>query len=263
MIRFWQIGCGNMGRAMLDRWIASGALAAADVAVVVRSTADVPAGVTVAHQLPDGPLPDMVMLAIKPHQIDAVAPLFAGRGCLPMLVSILAGVEEPTLARRFDAAAIVRAMPNLPVRLGSGVVALTSASAVGDRREAVTRLMQPLGLVEWIDDAASFDLVTALAGSGPGFVYRFIDALAAAGAELGLPGDQAQRLALATVAGSTQLAAASDLSPAALADRVASKGGSTRAGLNVLDDGAALRRLLVATLAAARDRNAEMAAEAR
>ena len=96
-------------------------------------------------------------------------------------------------------------------------------------------MMAPLGLVEWIGDAALFNAVTALAGSGPGFLYRFIDALAEAGAALGLPADQALRLALATVEGSAMLAAAADASPAVLADRVASPGGSTREGLNVLD----------------------------
>jgi len=105
--------------------------------------------------------------------------------------------------------------------------------------------------------------VTALAGCGPGFVYRFIDALAAAGASLGLPGDQAARLALAAVEGSSLLAAAADVGPAVLADRVASPGGSTRAGLNVLDRDDGIVALLRETLAASERRNAEMAAAAR
>jgi pyrroline-5-carboxylate reductase len=123
--------------------------------------------------------------------------------------------------------------------------------------------MQPLGLVEWIADEKQFDLVTALAGSGPGFVYRFIDALAEGAAALGLPADQARRLALATVEGSALLAARSDESPAALADKVASPGGSTRKGLDVLDERRALASLLRETLAASARRNAEMAADAR
>ena len=105
--------------------------------------------------------------------------------------------------------------------------------------------------------------MTALAGSGPGFLYRFIEALAEGGAALGLPADQAQRLAVATVEGAGLMAAAADEEPAALADKVASKGGSTREGLNVLDADDSLKRLVAATLSAAERRNAEMAAAAR
>ena len=115
---------------------------------------------------------------------------------------------------------------------------------------------------EWVPEA-SFDLVTALAGSGPGFVYRFIDALAAAAADLGLPREQADRLALATVEGAAALAAASPHSPGELARRVASPGGMTQEGLEVLDRDGALVRLLSETLRAARDRGAQLAEQAR
>lgn len=259
----WLIGCGNMGGAMLDRWIADGVDPAA-ITVVTRSPRDVPAGVTHATTIPQDRAPAIVVLAIKPQQLDTVAPDLAPRiAGVPLLISILAGVEEAALARRFDAATMVRAMPNLPVAIGQGVVALHSHGRDDVARAIAATLMAPLGLVEWIDDAALFDAVTALSGCGPGFVFRFIDALAAAGTALGLPSDQAQRLAIATVQGSAMMAAGSDASPATLADRVASPGGSTRQGLNVLDDGDALKRLLAATLAASERRNAEMAAAAR
>ena len=261
--RLWLIGCGNMGGAMLRQWIASGAVAAEDVAIVNRTDRELPPGVRQARALPDGPLPDAVLLAMKPQQIDDAADRFASWiANVPIIISILAGVEEDALARRFNAGAIIRAMPNLPVGIGKGVVALHSASASAAARNGVSALMAPLGLVEWVD-AALFNAVTALAGSGPGFVYRFIDALAAAGASLGLPADQSARLALATVEGAALLAASADASPAILADRVASPGGSTREGLNVLDRDAALVELLSHTLAAATRRNAEMAAAAR
>ncbi|MDH7974689.1 pyrroline-5-carboxylate reductase dimerization domain-containing protein [Sphingomonas sp. AR_OL41] len=262
--RLWLIGCGNMGGAMLRRWIDSGVVAADAVDVVNRSDRALPAGVRQARALPDGPLPDIAMLAMKPQQLDDIAAAHAARlAGVPVLVSILAGVEEPAIAARFDAGTIVRAMPNLPVAIGKGVVALSSASADVAARESVAALMTPLGLVEWIHDPRLFDAVTALAGCGPGFVYRFIDAMAGAGAALGLPADQAARLALATVEGSALLAAAADVSPAVLADRVASPGGSTRAGLNVLDRADGLAALLAETLAASERRNAEMAAAAR
>lgn len=262
--RLWLIGCGNMAGAMLRRWIEAGVVAGDAVDVVNRSDRALPPGVRQARTLPDGPLPDMVMLGMKPQQLDDIAAIHAARiAGVPVLLSILAGVEEPALAARFQAGAIVRVMPNLPVAIGKGVVALSSDSADDDSRSAVEALMAPLGLVEWIDEARLFDSVTALAGCGPGFVYRFIDALAGAGASLGLPADQAARLALATVEGSSLLAAAADVGPAVLADRVASPGGSTRAGLNVLDRQHGIVTLLRETLAASERRNAEMAAAAR
>jgi pyrroline-5-carboxylate reductase len=253
-----------MGGAMLRRWIDSGVVAADAVDVVNRTDRALPAGARQGRTLPDGPLPDIVMLAMKPQQLDEIATTHGARlAGVPMLVSILAGVEEAALAARFSVGAIVRAMPNLPVAIGKGVVALSSASADVAAREAIATLMAPLGLVEWIGDARLFDTVTALAGSGPGFVYRFIDALAGAGAALGLPADQSARLALATVEGAALLAAAADVGPDVLAERVASPGGSTRAGLNVLDRADGLAALLRETLVASERRNAEMAAAAR
>ncbi|MBY0518929.1 MAG: pyrroline-5-carboxylate reductase [Sphingomonas sp.] len=261
--RLWLVGCGNMGGGMLRQWIASGVVAPEGVDVLNRQDRLLPRGVRQARMLPDGPLPDAVLLAMKPQQLDDIAGQWHARiDGVPLLISILAGVEEAALAARFSAGAIIRAMPNLPVAIGKGVVALHSDSATAAARTAVAALMQPLGLVEWVE-AAQFNAVTALAGSGPGFLYRFIDALAAGGTALGLPADQAQRLALATVEGSSLLAAGADASPAILADRVASPGGSTREGLNVLDREGALQHLLIETLAAACRRNAEMAAAAR
>jgi pyrroline-5-carboxylate reductase len=262
--RLWLIGCGNMGGAMLRRWIDSGVVAADRVDVVNRGDRDLPGGVRQARDVPAGPLPDLVMLGMKPQQLGDIAGRFGGRiAGVPVLLSILAGVELATLARRFQSRTIVRAMPNLPVGIGKGVVGLHSDGGNVDDRNAVTALMAPLGLVEWVDDEKLFDVVTALAGSGPGFLYRVIDALAEAGAALGLPVDQAQRMAIATVEGSAMLAAGADVSPAVLADRVASPGGSTREGLNVLDRDDALKILLRETLAASTRRNAEMAAAAR
>lgn len=262
--RIWLIGCGNMGGAMLRQWIASGAIAADRVYVVNRVDRVLPDGVRQSRDLPQGPLPDLVMLGMKPQQIDEITSRYADRlAGVPVLLSILAGVENASLAGRFDAGAIVRSMPNLPVGIGKGVVALHSDTGSAETREAVSALMAPLGLVEWMADEKLFDVVTALSGSGPGFLYRVIDALAAGGEALGLPADQAQRMAVATVEGSAMLASQADVSPGVLADRVASPGGSTREGLNVLDRDDALKVLMRETLAAATRRNAEMAAAAR
>jgi pyrroline-5-carboxylate reductase len=259
----WLVGCGNMGGAMLRRWVAAG-IDPRRITVIDPGAPMVPEGVRVMSAAPDGAVPDLVVLAVKPQLLDTVAAALAPRiAGVPLLVSVLAGVEVATLAARFAVGTVVRAMPNLPVAIGKGVVALHSPGDDLAAQRTAEALMAPLGLVEWIDSEGMLDMVTALAGCGPGFVFRFIDAIAGAGVALGLPADQAQRLAVATVAGSAALAAQSDVSPAVLADRVASPGGSTREGLNVLDRGDALKTLLGETLAASARRNAEMAAEAR
>jgi pyrroline-5-carboxylate reductase len=256
----WLLGAGNMGGAMLRGWIAAG-VDRTQITVIDPMIAEVPAGVTLLRELPADANPDTLVLAVKPQQMPAVRDIFTGSPRL--LLSILAGVETETLSAAFRAKTTVRVMPNLPVSIGEGVSALFSADADPATRDEAASLIAPLGLIEWIDDEALFDAVTALSGCGPGFLFRFIDALADAGTALGLPADQALRLATATVKGSGLLAAASDESPAILADRVASPGGSTREGLNVLDRDDALKALLRATLAAAAKRNAELAAAAR
>ena len=259
----WLIGCGNMGGAMLRRWIAAG-LDPATVTVITRSGQGAPEGVRSLTALPDEEAPATVMLALKPQQIDAAQALLAPmRGKPQLLISILAGVDHAALSQRFAADTIVRAMPNLPVAIGKGVTSLYTAGASEEAIAAAEAFAAPLGHYEWIADEAHFDAVTALAGSGPGFVFRFADALARAGAALGLPVEQAARLAIATLEGSAIMAAEADVSPGILADRVASPGGSTREGLNVLDRDDALVALLTATLAASERRNAEMAAAAR
>lgn len=263
-MRLLMVGAGNMGGAMLRRWLEAG-MDPATVTVVSPSGRTLPDGIAVVPAVPpatDSAF-DAIMLGLKPQQLSALrgSPL---AGHVPTyLISILAGVEAASLATLCAAHVVVRAMPNLPVAIGRGVVAVHAAEADEAARAELTTLMAPLGLVEWIDDEPRFDDVTALAGCGPGFVFRFADALAQAGAALGLPADQAARLALATLNGSAQLAADGSVSPAVLADRVASPGGSTRQGLNVLDRADGLVALLTETLAAAAKRNREMAAAAR
>lgn len=252
------LGCGNMGGAMLDRWLAAG-LPAERVTVVNRSGAPPRPGIATVTAVPAA-TPEVFVVAVKPQQLDVAAVALAALSAPPrVLVSILAGVDLATLGR-LPAEARVRFMPNLPVAIGQGVSLLHGDA---DARPVATALAAPLGLAEWIADEALFDAATALAGSGPGFLFRYIDALARAGARLGLPGEQAARLALATVAGSATLAAGADVSPGELAARVASKGGSTQAGYAVLDAEDALVELLTDTLTAAERRNAEMGQAAR
>jgi pyrroline-5-carboxylate reductase len=251
------VGCGNMGGAMLAGWLAAG-IAPASFTVVDPVLFEAPQGVTLLRALPGGVSFDAVLLGVKPQMLADVTPSVAPLTAGATVLSILAGVELATLRARFPGAgAVVRIMPNLAAAIGRSPIALA-----GDRDEQVTALMEPLGTPEWLPED-QFDLVTALAGSGPAFVYRFIDALAAGAAALGMDAGQAQRLALATVEGASLLAAASPHGPGELARRVASPGGTTQAGLDVLDADAALARLIQATLKAAADRSAEMARASR
>ena len=258
MPTLWMIGCGNMGGAMLRGWLEAG-LDPAAVTVVDPGLPVLPEGVTVVAAPPEG-VPDMMMIAVKPQLLDVVAPVIAQHmGAQTLLMSILAGVDVATLRTRFRAPdTIVRVMPNTPAAIGKGVIALFSDSQDHAALEAAQELMAPLGLVEWIHVERLFDAVTALSGSGPAFLFRFIDALGTAGAAIGLPADQAARFAMATVEGAALLAARASETPRILADRVASPGGSTREGMNVLDEGNALTLLLTHTLQAAQQRNAEM-----
>jgi pyrroline-5-carboxylate reductase len=258
------VGCGNMGGAMLAGWLAAG-FAPSRFTVVDPVLAEAPQGVALLRELPADGAFDAVLLGVKPQMLGDVAPVLeplVGPGTT--LLSILAGVELATLAGRFPrAAAVVRVMPNLSAALGKSPIALVGAGLSDEVPGAIDALMAPLGTAEWLAGEGLMDVVTALAGSGPAFVYRFIDALASGAAGLGLPRDQAERLALATVEGAALLAAASDHAPGELARRVASPGGTTQKGLDVLDRDAALARLMTDCLRAARDRSAEMAAEAR
>jgi len=256
------VGCGNMAGQMLQRWLACG-LDPATVTVLRPSGKPVAEGVRVVTDCPASlPAGTTVLLGMKPYQLGDVAGWLAPlcRGDM-QIISILAGTRLTELRAAFPAAGeIVRAMPNLPVGIGKGVIALHAEDACPAlSRRAVEAFIAPLGLAEWIEDEGQFNAVTALSGCGPAFLFRFIDALARAGEFIGLPGDQSERMALATVRGSASMAAMARESPAVLADRVASPGGMTRQGLNVLDADDRLLDLLTDTLAAARDRGDAMA----
>jgi pyrroline-5-carboxylate reductase len=260
----WLIGCGNMAGAMLQGWLDAG-IDPRQVTAVDPYLEAAPSGVRLVRVPPEDEVPALILLGVKPQKLDEVAPVLApALDPHSIIVSILAGIELASLTVRFPACPrIIRAMPNTPVRLRKGAIALHANGADKAACDIVEKLMRPLGLVEWIEQEQLLDAVTALSGSGPAFLFRFIDALAQAGAAVGLPADQAARLALATVEGSSALAASSEEGPGALAERVASPGGSTRKGLDVLDQNDRLVDLLIDTLKAAVERNQEIAAEAR
>jgi pyrroline-5-carboxylate reductase len=257
------VGCGNMGGAMLAGWLAAG-VDPARFAVLDPALPEAPPGVTLYRNADEAIAAaghDAVLLGFKPQQLGALGPGLQGvTGSGVTVCSLLAGITLDQLAAAFpQAAGQVRVMPNLAARINKSPVILTAAGLDAGARDDLLAFYDMLGTAVWLDDEARFNLVTALAGSGPGFVYRFIDALAGAAVELGLDAPTAAQLALATVEGSVALAASADVSPGTLADRVASPGGMTREGLNVLDQDDALRRLLEATLRATSDKGAALA----
>lgn len=261
---FWLVGCGNMAGAMLERWLSTG-IERRRITVIRPSGRSVGEGVRVLTRFPDDQVPALVMLGTKPQKIDDYsAELSAILEPQTILMSILAGVEIASLRQRFPAPrTIVKAMPNTPVRIGKGVTNLFSDSEDKGSRALVEALMRSLGAVEWFEDERLYQAAGILSGAGPAFLFRFIDALAKAGEAVGLPGEQAARLAGAMVEGAASLAQSEAETPAMLAERVASPGGTTRAGLNVLDRGEALDALVRRTIEAGLSRSREMAEEAR
>lgn len=256
------VGCGNMAGAMLDGWLRAG-VPADRFTVADPSLREPRAGVKLLPAIPESGAYDVILLGVKPQILADVTPLVAPlAGADTVVLSILAGGELDTLAGYFPDAALVRIMPNLAAALGKSPIALAERGLDDAGRAAVKEFLDPLGTPEWFAES-EFDLVTALAGCGPAFVYRFTDALAQAAIALGMDAGQANRLALATVEGASALAAASPHDPAELARRVASPGGATQAGLDAMDQNGDLGTVMLRTLRAARDRSAEMAQDAR
>ena len=252
----WVVGCGNMGGALLKRWLACG-LEADSVIVIDPAPRDVPVEVSCVASMPEtGDPPHVVLLAIKPQMIAEVANRLRPWLGSALVISILAGVEIETL-RTLLSPRVVRAMPNTPARIGQGATVLCGGLA--DDRAIADALMTAVGAVHWIDDEHLFDAVTGVSGSGPAYVFRFIEALAAAGAAAGLPVATASALALETVTGAAALAARGEASPGELRAQVTSPNGTTAAGLAVLDGEGALSALLEDTVAAAARRSRELA----
>jgi pyrroline-5-carboxylate reductase len=179
-------------------------------------------------------------------------------------VSLVAGVEAASLRQRFPGVgAIVRAAPNLPVAVRRGVTGLFSADVDGPTQTQLNDLFSALGYTIWTADEQKLAALGAVAGAGPAYVARFIAALAKAGMKRGLTEEIARTLALETVFGTAWLATATGESMDSVARRVASPGGTTEAGLAVLDHDGVLDELVALTIAAAAKRGAELADEAK
>jgi pyrroline-5-carboxylate reductase len=212
-----------------------------------------------------GAPPKLVVLAFKPQKLHEIAPelrRWITSKCT--VVSILAGVEVASLRERFpNAGPIVRAMPNLPVAIRRGVVALYSDDADDAVRQELSNIFSPLGFAPWLGDQAKFAAVGSVAGAGPAYVARFVAALAKAGEKRGLSAELASTIALETVLGTAWMAASTREEMASLAKRVASPKGTTEAGLAVLDHDEVLDQLIALTIDAAARRGAELAREAK
>jgi len=258
----WFVGCGNMGSAIVEGW----RLAGIDLtqAIVIRpSGKPVPGVRTVRTFAEAGAPPKLIILAFKPQKLDAVVPeLKPWITSRAAIVSILAGAEVASLKARFPGAgAIIRAMPNLPVAIRRGVTALYGENVERALEQQLGDLFVALGWAMWTADEGKLAAVGSVAGAGPAYVARFVEALAKAGEARGLSRETAATIALETVLGTSWMAATNGESMDAVVKRVASPNGTTEAGLAVLDQ--ALDELVGVTIAAAARRGAELAEEAK
>jgi pyrroline-5-carboxylate reductase len=255
------IGCGRMGGSLLMGWREAGVIGHA---IIVDPALPEIAGETVVSSPAEiaVPLPNTILLAVKPRMLDAVMPALAER--LPenaLVISIAAGKPIAYFAARLPAsAAVVRAMPNTPAAVGRGFTVCCAAAGVTEAQHAtVDVLMRAVGEIAWIADESLMHAVTAVSGSGPAYVFHLIEALEAAAIAAGLPAGLAARLARATIAGSGELAALSPDDPAKLRADVTSPGGTTAAALAVLMGEGGLTELMTRAVAAAAARSEALA----
>ena len=262
------VGCGKMGGALLDGWLRGGLVR--DAVTVIEAfdkqrAALAEQGLRVAAspaEVGADLAPKLVVLAVKPQQMDAVLadcrPLLGPRS---LVLSIAAGC---TLAR-YQAGlgaetAVVRAMPNTPAAVGRGISVLVANDRVdGAGRAICEALMQAVGEVAWVEDEALMDPVTAVSGGGPAYVFLLIETLAEAGVAAGLPADLAARLARVTVAGAGELVTQASEAPSSLRENVTSPGGTTLEALKVLMAERGLQPLMTEAIAAATRRSRELA----
>jgi pyrroline-5-carboxylate reductase len=205
---------------------------------------------------------DVVLFAVKPQQMQEAARFSGLKPSANLVISIAAGIPLELLSRWLGHhARLVRAMPNTPALIGAGVTGLYALAGVseGERRQAEL-ILGAVGATVWIPEEALMDTVTAVSGSGPAYVFWFIEQLAAAGESLGLAPDAARKLALETVLGAAKLAAQSPESPATLRERVTSKGGTTEAALKAFGEQKLAERVLRA-IEAAKERGTELGRE--
>ncbi len=256
------VGAGRMGGAMIEGWRVAGPVSMDEL--IVRDPQPSPEALAAgeAGALLDPADADLaraatVILAVKPQLwrevVAGIEPFLAPEA---VIVSVAAGVAGADIAAALGGRLVARVMPTTAVAIGQGAVTIHADS--DEARARAHALFGPLGSVVDVEDEALMHAATAVSGSGPAYLYAFVEALEAAGIEAGLPGADAATLARATVTGAAALMAAGDTPPAELRRQVTSPGGTTAAGLEVLTGSDSLQRLLVDTVAAAVRRSKEL-----
>ncbi|MCL5059773.1 MAG: pyrroline-5-carboxylate reductase [Candidatus Thermoplasmatota archaeon] len=260
------IGGGNMAAAIIGGLIASGTQPT-DIEVVeinadARAQLSARFGVVPHTELSQARLHPLVVLAVKPQTLPVVAAALASRLAGQLVVSIAAGVRVADLARWLGGyTRIVRAMPNTPALVQAGIAGLFAPSAVTqEARSQAEAVLRAVGGVVWLEDEFLLDAVTAVSGSGPAYVFYFIESLEAAAVAQGMSPDTARQLALQTFFGAAKLALESGEEPAVLRQRVTSKGGTTERGIAVLE-AAAVKLAIGQAVEAASRRSAELGDE--
>ncbi|WP_445492663.1 pyrroline-5-carboxylate reductase [Rhodopseudomonas sp. RCAM05734] len=257
-------GAGKMGGALLTGWLAQG-LDGGDVAVIDPFPSDdikalSARGVRINPLAAEVGAVSTLVVAVKPQmfrETGAMLRSFAGPDTL--VISIMAGTPIKTISD-VCGGKVVRAMPNTPAAIGRGITVAVAASDVSKAQRATTdALLRATGAVEWVDDEALMDAVTAVSGSGPAYVFLLAEELARAGVAAGLPPELATKLARATVSGSGELLHRSELDSATLRKNVTSPGGTTAAALEVLMGADGFQPLLERAVAAATKRSRELA----
>ncbi|WP_315771834.1 MULTISPECIES: pyrroline-5-carboxylate reductase [unclassified Bradyrhizobium] len=255
-------GAGKMGGAMLTGWLAGGLDPARVVVIEPMPSAEITALVARGVRLnPTAPAPaEVVIVAVKPQMFpDAGPALKPWVGDATLVLSIMAGTTIAGLQQTIGGA-VVRAMPNTPAAIGRGITVAVPAANVSAAQRALTdALLRATGAVEWVDDEALMDAVTAVSGSGPAYVFLLAEELARAGVAAGLPESLATKLARHTVSGAGELLRQSDLPSATLRQNVTSPGGTTAAALSVLMGTDGFQPLLTRAVAAATARSKELA----
>ncbi len=238
-----------MGSAMLTRWLAE--IEGLRMRVVKPSALDgalADAGIDYAPSFSSlkAQYTDIVVLAVKPQIMpEIIADVVKHYGQAPLYVSIAAGLSLPFYENALGKdARVVRAMPNTPVAIGQGVTSLVAGAHISDaERDAMSDLFAILGAICWLEDETQLDAATALAGSGPAYLYLFAEALADAAKAHGLDAGLAKDMALSMIQGAASLALESPDNLKDLRDQVTSKGGTTAAALSVFTKNDALQHL--------------------
>ena len=201
---------------------------------------------------------EIVVWAVKPQSFAEAAAACAGAIAGALQLSVMAGIRSEAIARASGSERVVRAMPNTPALIGQGIAGLVARAAVSPADRAnVEAVLAPTGQLLWLGHEDALDAVTAISGSGPAYVFFFIEAMIEAAEQMGLTREQGRTLAQATFAGATALAMQSDESPATLRDRVTSKGGTTFAALESMRADH-VQQAIVRALLAAKQRAEEL-----